>query len=120
MENHSTVSAYAIPGLKGVKNMQITSNSEDKVSYIEGIVCEYFGENLKLLKEKSRVRNKVLTRFVIMHLLRKYTTLSLLMIGSRLNRDHASVTYGCQALKNLMETDEVIRHMVEQLDVRVQ
>lgn len=114
------ISAYALPGLKGKYKFPIGVRTGDKAEFIESIVSDYFGMSIKAMKVKCRVRENVSARQISMFLMRRYTSLTLKQIGWRFEQDHTSVVYSIKHITDLMETDEVMMHIVQQLEVRVQ
>jgi chromosomal replication initiation ATPase DnaA len=69
-------------------------------------VCEYYKVEYYDLTTKSRKREFTEPRMIIIWLLRKYTNLSLKTIGAMFgNRDHSTMIYSTEAIKNLIDTD---------------
>jgi chromosomal replication initiator protein len=85
-------------------------NSEKKVitpEKIEGAVSTYFNIDQKDIHSKSRKREIVQARQIIMYLLKKYTTYSYAHIGCIVgNRDHATVIHSERSVKNLLQVDK--------------
>ena len=78
---------------------------------IKQIVC--IGEGIPLdsmaLSSKSRKRELVFARQVIIFFMKELTKESLAKIGSYLGKDHATVIHSCRTINDLVETDKSIR-----------
>lgn len=114
------ISAYAIPGLKGVYKFPIGGGVSGKAELIEEVVSTYFGVTVRFIQERCRERKNVTARHICMFLMRRYTNLSLKEIGWRFRQDHTTVIHSIRAINNLMETDDEIMRMVQQLELRIQ
>lgn len=86
------------------------------ISDIELLVCDFFGVELRLLKAKTRKREIVQARQITMHLSKIFTKHSLKTIGIHFGgRDHTTVIHSCQTVKDLMDSDNVYKAIVESL-----
>ena len=80
-------------------------------------VCGYYKVEYYNLTTKSRKREFVEPRMIIIWLLRKYTNLSLKTIGAMFgNRDHSTMIYSAEAIKNLIDTDYRFLQKVRQIE----
>jgi len=80
-------------------------------------VCGYYKVEYYDLTTKSRKRKFVEPRMIIIWLLRKYTNLSLKTIGAMFgNRDHSTMIYSAEAIKNLIDTDYRFLQKVRQIE----
>ena len=76
-------------------------------------VAETFGVTIERLLSPERSREVALPRQIAMYLLQKDANLSLPQIGNSLGgRDHTTVLYGCEKIKDLLESDEGLRQKV--------
>ncbi len=76
-------------------------------------VASFFNINVDALQGRKRTKDIVLPRQLAMHLIREETNESLPQIGAALGgRDHTTVMYGCEKIRNLIETDDEIRRQV--------
>lgn len=90
---------------------------EISIEYIQKVVCDYYGITVDLMKSKTRRREVVQTRQIIMYFAKQYTNCSLASIGQMCgNKDHATVLHACKTVKNLLETDKTIRSQLEEID----
>jgi chromosomal replication initiator protein len=76
-------------------------------------VCQYFDIPPADLLGKSRKRELVVPRQIIMYLLREEGGVSYPAIGQQIGeRDHTTAIHACEKIKLAIETDERIRHDV--------
>ncbi len=98
---------------KIVKNFVKSISREVSIDFIQKTVCEYFNVPVELLKDKTRKRAIVQARQLSMYLAKQFTNQSLKSIGKFFGgRDHSTVIHSCQAVQNLMETDEEFEESV--------
>lgn len=69
----------------------------------ESIACSSFGIDKKELDSKSRKREVVSARYIIFDYLDRLTKATLMHIGSKYNKDHATTLYGIRIHKQLIE-----------------
>lgn len=112
------VSYMALAGLKS--ETVIPNMNRQHPAYIEQVVCTYLEVHPKTLGGVKRTRDIVFARQVIMFLIRRYSTLSLVNIGKRYNKDHTTVIHSLRTIGNLMETDPVVRSQVRHLESEIQ
>lgn len=114
-----TISAYALPGLKGKTNV-LFRNKEDVLENIEATVSNYFGVKANLFGCRTREGNVTMARHITMYFMRSKTKSSLKAIGKRYNRDHTTVINAVRKVRNYMEVDEMTRHIVQKLEGMIQ
>lgn len=79
-------------------------------------VAQTFNVSVERLLSRNRAQEVALPRQVAMYLLREEAKLSLPQIGEILGgRDHTTVMYGCEKIRELLEQDENLRRQVAQL-----
>jgi len=84
---------------------------------IKQVVAEYFGLSMKDFESNSRKRKIVQARQISMYLAKKYTKASLETIGKRIgNKDHATVIYSLNVVKNLIDVDKKFRYLVHDIE----
>jgi len=84
---------------------------------IKEVVCKYYNITPNELVSKTRKREIVEARQLVMYLAKQYTKKSMEMIGKELGgRDHATVHYAIQAIKNLIETSKTFKANLEAID----
>ena len=91
------------------------------IDYIQKTVCDYFNVNVDMLREKTRKRMIVQARQLSMFLAKSYTKNSLKVIGKHFGgRDHSTVIHSCQAVQNLIDTDQEFREAVSDIQKKIQ
>ncbi|MCS6981617.1 MAG: chromosomal replication initiator protein DnaA [Flavobacteriales bacterium] len=93
---------------------------EISIEYIQKIVCDYYGITVEQMKSKTRRREVVQTRQIIMYFSKLYTKHSLASIGQLCgNKDHATVLHACKTVSNLRDTDKNFRSQLEELEKKI-
>jgi chromosomal replication initiator protein len=106
---------------KVLRNIVKTTSKEVTIDAIQKMVCEYYSVTYDKLQAKTRKREIVQARQISMFLAKQYTKNSLKTIGDHFGgRDHTTVIHSCQTVKNLMDTDTLIREQVKELQQKVQ
>jgi chromosomal replication initiator protein len=76
-------------------------------------VCRHYGLDATTLKSRQRCHEVALARQVAMYLLKEELNWSLPQIGQTLGgRDHTTVLYGCQKIKDGIEENDELRRNV--------
>jgi hypothetical protein len=87
---------------------------------IKVIVAEHFNISAESMSLRTKKREIVLPRQISVYLFKKFTMMSLKMIGESFGgRDHTTAIHSIQTVIDLMETDEAIRRTVEYLESKV-
>ena len=69
---------------------------------------------------KSKKREMVQARQLAMHFSKKFTKLSLAMIGQQCGgRDHATVIHALKTVSNLLETDKQFRALANEIEKNI-
>ncbi|MEX0813554.1 MAG: chromosomal replication initiator protein DnaA [Chitinophagales bacterium] len=106
---------------KIIKNFVKSISREVSIEYIQKTVCEHFSVPVEKLKEKTRKRAIVQARQLSMFLAKNYTKNSLKIIGKHFGgRDHSTVIHSCQAIQNLIDTDDGFNDQVRDIEKRIQ
>lgn len=87
----------------------------DKLRTAEGYlnkVCNEFNLTTKQLRGRSRKREIVDARSILMHLLYMRLNMTSTEAGKYLNRDHSTVLYNCKKVNNLMDVDRDFKELV--------
>ncbi len=93
------------------------ASKEVSIEYIIRVVCEYFKISIELIGSKTRKREVVQARHVVMHFAKKYTKHSLAQIGEKCGgRDHATVLHALRTVDNIQETDKEFRKHLENIE----
>jgi chromosomal replication initiator protein len=80
---------------------------------------EYFNLTIEQLQDTSRKRTLVLPRQIIMYFLTEYTDLTYLEIGNIFKKDHTTVIYSKDTVKDLISTDDSVKEKVEELKKKI-
>ena len=103
-----------------IKQFVSQVNKEISVENIKKLVADHFKVPLDKLQGKTRKRSVVIARQLSMYLAKNYTTNSLKSIGKNFgNRDHSTVIYSVQAVKDMMDTDILFKDTVAELEKKV-
>ncbi len=104
-----------------LRNIIKTNSKEITIDAIQKMVCEYYTIGYDKLQAKTRKREIVQARQISMYLAKKFTKNSLKTIGEHFGgRDHTTVIHSCQTVNDLMDTDNVFRDQVKELQQKVQ
>ncbi|TBR19295.1 MAG: chromosomal replication initiator protein DnaA [Chitinophagaceae bacterium] len=106
---------------KVLRNFVRTSSKEITIETIQKLVCEFFDVTYDKLLQKTRKREIVQARQITMYLSKAFTKNSLKTIGDHFGgRDHTTVIHSCQTVKNLMDTENIFRENVLELQQKIQ
>lgn len=103
-----------------LKNILKEIEADVSVDYIQKSVAEYFKIDVELLKAKVKKREIVVPRQVAIYLCKRYTQLTLAMIGQNFGgRDHSTVIHALQTVEDMMETDSSFKAQVDELSKKI-
>lgn len=102
----------------GLKDKIDNSINLGVFSFRPALIVEYVSERFGCeLTAKSRKQEIVFARHVCMHLLKKFTRLSLKEIAQYFGSlDHSTVIHGIRKLQDLIDTEETTKALVEQCE----
>lgn len=84
-------------------------------------VCEYFKIKEDELMSKSRLKNILMPRQIAMFLSRELTNNSLHSIAVKFGgKDHTTVLYACKKIKNLYNSDEYVKGVIDEIKKSVE
>jgi chromosomal replication initiator protein len=99
-----------------LKNIIKEIQSDVSVDFIQKTVSEYFKVDLDSLKSKIKKREIVIPRQVAMYFCKRYTQLTLALIGENFGgRDHSTVIHALESVEDMMKTDSNFKSSVEEL-----
>lgn len=78
--------------------------------------CQYLNISEKAIAAKTRTREAVRARNIVMYLIKKYTDSSLAQIGACVHRDHATVAYSLSTLEGQLTYDAVLRQDIKSIE----
>ena len=87
-------------------------NTQDIIS----TVCQHMNVQEKIITARTRQREAVRARNIVMYLIKKYTDPSLAQIGACVHRDHATVAHSLNLMEDLMSYDAVLRQEVATIE----
>ncbi len=99
-----------------MKNIIKEIQSDVSVDFIQKTVSEYFKVDLDAIKGKIKKREFVIPRQVAMYFCKRYTQLTLALIGENFGgRDHSTVIHALESVEDMMKTDANFKSSVEEL-----
>jgi chromosomal replication initiator protein len=103
-----------------MKNIIKEIQSDVSVDFIQKTVSEYFKVNVEQLKSKVKKREIVIPRQVSMYFCKRYTQLTLALIGENFGgRDHSTVIHALESVEDMMKTDANFKASVEDLSKKL-
>ena len=81
-------------------------------------VCEVYGVEMEELFSKNRHRILVEPRQVLFYILHKKLNIPCQKVGKMFGKNHATILYGANQIKNWMEFDKNLRSRVNQIIVK--
>jgi chromosomal replication initiator protein len=99
-----------------LKNIVKEIQSDVSVDYIQKTVADYFKVELEAMKGKIKKREIVIPRQVAMYFCKRYTQLTLALIGENFGgRDHSTVIHALESVEDMMKTDANFKNSVDEL-----
>lgn len=103
-----------------LKNIVKEIQSDVSVDFIQKTVADYFKVELELMKGKIKKREIVIPRQVAMYFCKRYTQLTLALIGENFGgRDHSTVIHALESVEDMMKTDANFKNSVEELSKKL-
>lgn len=75
-------------------------------------VCLHFDLPISQVYLKSRVKDIIEARSIIMYLMHKYLRMSSTDVGIVFNKDHATVLHACKKVSGFMDVDKNYRELI--------
>lgn len=99
-----------------LKNIIKEIQSDVSVDFIQKTVAESFKVDLEAMKGKVKKREIVIPRQVAMYFCKRYTQLTLALIGENFGgRDHSTVIHALESVEDMMKTDANFKATVDDL-----
>ena len=112
--NHKEISIELVQ--KTLANFVNHKQEEISIEKIQRVISDYFDITIEAIQSKTRKRDIVQARQMVMYFAKKYTKNSLSTIGEQIGkRDHATVLHACKTIDNLAETDKNFRGYIEDI-----
>jgi len=106
----------SIPEIKQLIKNNIQPQKSVSIKDVIRIVSEFYNINEKTLLEKTRRKEIVKPRQVVMYLLREDLNTSYPYIGQKLGgRDHTTVIHACEKIKRDLQINSVLSQEIEQI-----
>lgn len=103
-----------------LKNIVKEIQSDVSVDFIQKTVADYFKVELEAMKGKIKKREIVIPRQVAMYFCKRYTQLTLALIGENFGgRDHSTVIHALESVEDMMKTDPNFKNSVEDLSKKL-
>jgi chromosomal replication initiator protein len=99
-----------------LKNIIKEIQSDVSVDFIQKTVAETFKIDPEVMKGKIKKREIVIPRQVAMYFCKRYTQLTLALIGENFGgRDHSTVIHALESVEDMMKTDPNFKATVDEL-----
>jgi chromosomal replication initiator protein len=99
-----------------LKNIIKEIQSDVSVDFIQKTVADAFKVDLEAMKGKVKKREIVIPRQVAMYFCKRYTQLTLALIGENFGgRDHSTVIHALESVEDMMKTDANFKATVDDL-----
>jgi chromosomal replication initiator protein len=103
-----------------IKHFVSEISKEITIEYITKLVANHYDVDVGKIQGKTRKRSVVIARQLSMYLAKNLTNKSLKAIGQNFGgRDHSTVIYSCQAVKNMLDTDSMFKSTVIELEKKI-
>ena len=105
-----------LPEIRSIIQNNIRPTKNITPNDVVDIVADYYGLNPTKIYEKTRKKEVVKPRQIIMYLLREDAGISYPTIGEQMGgRDHTTVIHSCDRVKNMLEDDHVLQQEIDQI-----
>jgi len=99
-----------------LKNIVKEIQADVSVDFIQKTIADYFKVSLDQMKSKVKKREIVIPRQVAMYFCKRYTQLTLALIGENFGgRDHSTVIHALESVEDMMKTDANFKNSVDEL-----
>lgn len=103
-----------------LKNIVKEIQSDVSVDFIQKTVADYFKVSLDSLKAKVKKREIVIPRQLAMYFCKRYTQLTLALIGENFGgRDHSTVIHALESVEDMMKADVNFKNSVDELSKKL-
>ncbi len=103
-----------------LRNIVKEIQADVSVDFIQKMVAEYFKVDIESLKAKVKKREIVIPRQLAMYFCKRYTQLTLALIGENFGgRDHSTVIHALESVEDMMKTDANFKNSVDELSKKL-
>lgn len=104
---------YIAPGLPKKELLKYTKCKADKII---DLICTFYKVTFDDIKSKSRKRNVVMARQLICYFIYEHTKLTLHKVAEMINRNHSTIIYSKDVVKELCFSDKLYMEHFRQLE----
>lgn len=91
-----------------------------RIDHIMKCTCEYFGIKESVINSKSRAREIVVARQLVMYFAKQLTELPYQQIGLAIGgRDHSTVLHACKAVQKQLDADENFKKTASEVENKI-
>ena len=99
-----------------MKNIVKEIQSDVSVDFIQKTVADYFRTDPEMMKSKVKKREIVIPRQVAMYFSKRFTQLTLQLIGENFGgRDHSTVIHALESVEDMMKMDQNFKNQIDEL-----
>ena len=110
-QDSAQLTSFARAALMEIKRIQ----TAHRLATISEMVAHRFHLSPHYLRTRARDQRTVFCRQVAMHLCRRITGTSFILIGAYFGRDHSTCIYACSLIERRLQRDTAFRLFLEQL-----
>ncbi|NAW50311.1 chromosomal replication initiator protein DnaA [Elizabethkingia argentiflava] len=90
------------------------------ISYIQDVVCKYFGIHKEQLLSKTRKREIAMPRQLAMYFAKEYTNATFTKIGQEMGgKDHSTVMYACDTIRDVAKVDKEMKKFIKEIKDKI-
>ena len=103
-----------------MKNIVKEIQSDVSVDFIQKTVADHFRIDPEMMKSKVKKREIVIPRQVAMYFSKRFTQLTLQLIGENFGgRDHSTVIHALESVEDMMKLDANFKNQIDELHKRL-
>jgi len=103
-----------------MKNIVKEIQSDVSVDFIQKTVADYFKIDAETMKSKVKKREIVIPRQVAMYFSKRFTQLTLQLIGDNFGgRDHSTVIHALESVEDMMKIDANFKNQIDELNKKL-
>jgi len=104
-----------------IRRYVVSADKEVALEKIKKLVAEHYKVSVEKIQSSTRKREVVIARQLSMYFAKNFTNKSLKSIGDDFGgKDHSTVIYSLKAVQDMIDTDEVFKNQVTEIERKVQ
>ncbi len=104
-----------------IRRYVLSADKEVALEKIKKLVADHYKVTVEKIQSSTRKREVVIARQLSMYFAKNFTNKSLKSIGDDFGgKDHSTVIYSLKAVQDMMDTDEVFKNQVTEIERKVQ